>query len=107
MYWSENCVYEALAQLMKHDKKPVDEIQQQMDAINLSSLPNLTARFDPTVWERDNPLGIPEVYSLNKEQLEVWAILATEVRKKILKKAELYDTYGGKIKKEDKKKDSK
>ena len=33
--------------------------------------------------------------------------MATEVRKKILKKAELYETYGGKIKKEDKKKKSK
>ena len=78
-----------------------------MDAISLSSLPNLTARFDPTVWERDNPLGIPEAYALNKEQLEVWAVVATEVRKQILKKAELYETYGGKIKKDDKKKKSK
>ena len=31
MYWSENCVYEALKQLMKHNKKPVYEIQQFED----------------------------------------------------------------------------
>ncbi len=33
MYWSENCVYEALKQLMKHNKKPVDEIQQFEDEL--------------------------------------------------------------------------
>jgi len=31
MWWSENCVYEAIKQLMKHNKKPVDEIQQFED----------------------------------------------------------------------------
>ena len=31
MWWSENCVYEALQQLLKANKKPVDEIQQLMD----------------------------------------------------------------------------
>ena len=33
MWWSENCVYEALKQLMKHNKKPVDEIQQFEDEL--------------------------------------------------------------------------
>ena len=31
MWWSENCVYEALNQILKYNKKPVDEIQQTMD----------------------------------------------------------------------------
>lgn len=31
MWWSENCVYEALQQILKYNKKPVDEIQQTMD----------------------------------------------------------------------------
>ena len=31
MWWAENCVYEAIKQLMKHNKKPVDEIQQFED----------------------------------------------------------------------------
>ena len=31
MWWAENCVYEALGQMLKHNKKPVDEIQQNMD----------------------------------------------------------------------------
>ena len=31
MWWAENCVYEALGQLLKHNKKPVDEVQQTMD----------------------------------------------------------------------------
>ena len=29
MWWAENCVYEALGQLLKLNKKPVDEIQQE------------------------------------------------------------------------------
>ena len=33
MWWSENCVYEAIKQLMKHNKKPVDEIQQFEDEL--------------------------------------------------------------------------
>ena len=33
MWWAENCVFEALQQLMKHEKKPVDEIQKIVDAL--------------------------------------------------------------------------
>ena len=33
MWWAENCVYEAFGQQMKHDKKPVDVIQQTMDEL--------------------------------------------------------------------------
>ena len=33
MYWAENCVYEAFEQLMKHEKKPVDEIQKLLDEL--------------------------------------------------------------------------
>ena len=33
MWWAENCVFEALQQLMKHEKKPVDEIQKLVDAL--------------------------------------------------------------------------
>ena len=36
MWWAENCVYEALGQMLKHNKKPVDEIQQNMDDLRLS-----------------------------------------------------------------------
>ena len=31
MWWSEDCVYVALQQMLKQNKKPVDEIQQTMD----------------------------------------------------------------------------
>ena len=31
MWWSENCVFEALHQKLKHDKKAVDEVQQFID----------------------------------------------------------------------------
>ena len=33
MWWAENCVYEAFGQQMKHEKKPVDVIQQTMDEL--------------------------------------------------------------------------
>ena len=33
MWWAEICVFEALQQLMKHEKKPVDEIQKIVDAL--------------------------------------------------------------------------
>ena len=38
MWWAENCVYEAIKQLMKHNKKPVDEIQQFEDDLKYLSL---------------------------------------------------------------------
>ena len=31
MWWAENCVFEALHQKLKHDKKAVDEVQQFID----------------------------------------------------------------------------
>ena len=31
MWWAENCVFEALYQKLKHDKKAVDEVQQFVD----------------------------------------------------------------------------
>lgn len=31
MWWSENCVYEALNQLLHYNKKPIDEIQNTLD----------------------------------------------------------------------------
>ena len=33
MYWSENCVYEALQQLQKYNKKPIDETQKLLDEL--------------------------------------------------------------------------
>ena len=33
MWWSENCVYEALQQLQKYNKKPIDETQKLLDEL--------------------------------------------------------------------------
>ena len=59
------------------------EVQQQMDAIDLSTVPRLQARFDANIWALNNPLGHPEVYSLSQEELQGYGELATEVRNKI------------------------
>lgn len=37
------------------------------------------------------------MYKLNPEQLKYWGEIATEVRKKIIKKAELYKEYRGQV----------
>ena len=33
MWWAENCVYEALQQLQKYNKKPIDETQKLLDEL--------------------------------------------------------------------------
>ena len=79
---------------------------QQMKEINISTLPRLQVRFDPNVWRRDNPMGHPEVYALDRDQLEVWGGEVTQVRKQFMRKAELYETYSSTVKKVNEKKTS-
>jgi len=38
-------------------------------------------------------MGHPEVYKLNEELLKQWAEDVVEIRKNIMKKVELYETY--------------
>ena len=79
---------------------------QQMKEIDISTLSRLQVRFDPQIWRRDNPMGHPEVYALDREQLEVWGGEVTEVRKQFMRKAELYETYSSTVKKVNEKKTS-
>ena len=71
----------------------VDDVlygKQQMAGIKLEGLPPLWTHFDPIRWQAQNPQYHPEVYKLNPEQLKYWGEEATEIRKKIIKKAEIY-----------------
>ena len=63
--------------------------QQQMAAIKLDGLPQLCAHFDPISWGERNPPYHDSVYKLNEEQLKMWAEEVNEIRKQILRKAEL------------------
>ena len=62
-----------------------------MEEINLHARPRLHVHFDPNKWQATNPMHHPTVYQLNQEQLKGWAEEATEIRRKILLKAENYD----------------
>ena len=42
---------------------------QEMEAIDVSKLPRVPARFDPYFWKANNPMGHLEVYTLSEEQL--------------------------------------
>ena len=64
-----------------------------MNEIDISSLSRFRARFDPLFWEQTNPMGHPEVYKLNEELLKQYAEDVVEIRKNIMKKVELYETY--------------
>ena len=64
-----------------------------MDAIDLNSKPRLSVYFDPNNWQANNPMKHPEIYQLNQAQLQGWAVDVTEIRRKIVKKAENYERY--------------
>ena len=66
-----------------------------MDDIDLDSKPRLQVYFDPNKWVGDNPMQHPSVYQLNEEQLRAWAEDATDIRRKIMKKAENYESVLG------------
>ena len=51
-------------------------------------------------------MGHPEVYKLNEELLKQWAEDVVEIRKNIMKKVELYETYSSKDKNPEKPKKS-
>ena len=61
-----------------------------MKETDISTVPKLQIRFDPVQWQRINPMQHPEVYKLNRDQLEVWGGEVSEVRKHFIKKADLY-----------------
>ena len=64
-----------------------------MDAIDLNSKPSLSVYFDPNNWQANNPMQHPEVYQLNQAQLQGWGEDVTQIRMKIKKKAENYESY--------------
>ena len=66
-----------------------------MEEIELSELSMLLTHFDPVRWQAQNPQPHWSVYKLNPEQLKDWGAVVTEIRKKIVKKAENYKQYSG------------
>ena len=61
-----------------------------MEEISLHAKPRLHVHFDPNKWQATNPMHHPTVFQLNQEQLKGWAEEATDIRRKILLKAENY-----------------
>ena len=68
------------------------EAISKMEVIDLNTKPSLHVLFDPTKWYANNPMQHPTVYQLNRDQLQGWGEEITEIRRKILKKAEAYET---------------
>lgn len=76
--------------------KMVDDIKEcldQMHAVKMEGLPQLVTYFDPIHWQATNPQHHLCIYKLNQEQLKDWGEIATEVRKKIMKKAQNHQEY--------------
>ena len=72
--------------------KDIQDAIKQMDEIDLNTRPRLHVHFDPIKWLATNPMQHPTVYQLNQDQLKGWGEEATEIRRKILLKAENYES---------------
>ena len=70
----------------------IQDAIKQMDEIDLNTRPRLHVHFDPIKWLATNPMQNPTVYQLNQDQLKGWGEEATEIRRKILLKAENYES---------------
>ena len=66
---------------------------KEMEEIELTDLSMLLTHFDPIRWQAQNPHPHLCVYKLNPEQLKDWGEVVTEIRQKIVKKAENYKLY--------------
>ena len=62
---------------------------QEMENIDISSLPMFVTHFDPIKWQEENHTYHLCVYKSNREQLQDWGEIVTEIRNKIYRHAEL------------------